>query len=110
MEGLVRSAAERGGKGRKIALLRACRRLGLSSNELDDVPEELSRLEALETFDLYNNRLRRIPGFLGALPSLKKIFVKDCGLNERQLKRLQEMMPQVLLSRETPPELYLQLR
>jgi len=51
--------------------------LDLSSNKIEDLPEEFSSLHHLECLELNYNRFRRIPPLFVTMPSLKTITLFD---------------------------------
>ena len=92
-----------------IVKLRTCKRLGLSSNGLKELPEALEGMEALETLDLYNNQLRKLAAHFDLVKHLRKVYVKDSGISPAETERLRKSLPSVEFSEELPKEIYLHL-
>ena len=92
---------------KSFAFRNACKRLGLSSNQLSVLPPEIGALRALESLDLYNNQLTGLPAEIRQLKSLKKVFIKDSGLPSTAVR---DMLSNVEVVESIPPELYLQLK
>jgi len=63
----------------------ALKELLCSENSLDELPEEMERMEALEVFTAFNNLLTSIPRGFAALPNLRTLFLSSNRLDEASL-------------------------
>jgi internalin A len=52
------------------------------ADELQDLPQEVRKLTALRSLDLYNAGISRLPSWLGELPNLEKISIDEAPIAE----------------------------
>jgi Leucine-rich repeat (LRR) protein len=67
-------------------------------------------MKQLESLDIYNNQITRIPNDMNLLVNLKKVYIRNSGLPPSELVRLHSLRPEAELSGIVPPEVYLQLK
>ena len=61
--------------------------LKLINLSIEDIPEDISHLQFLETLDLEGNNVRSLPQSLGQLPKLKYLSLRNC----RELEELPQL-------------------
>jgi Leucine-rich repeat (LRR) protein len=65
-----------------------------SVNNISVLPEEILLLENLEELNLYDNKLITLPESIVKMKKLKEISLIDNPINEQQIKKIEEQMPQ----------------
>jgi hypothetical protein len=71
-----------------IGLLTTLTVLCVDNNELCDLPNELSSLTKLEVLELYGNKFKTIPGVVGTLVGLQRLYARKNDLRDLNLSAL----------------------
>ena len=65
----------------------------LSNNQLQALPESLTKLDHLELLVLSKNQIEKMPHQLGQLKELRTLILSGNPLTEQEKKRIQKALP-----------------
>lgn len=81
----------------QIGKLENLQELILSKNQIKELPEQIGQLQNLEKLILDGNQITKIPTFLYKMPNLKLIDLRQLELEDKDLLRLHDELPETAI-------------